>query len=134
MPLVTAEGGVLTEILDGTYPIWGEGLSRDAYEKWNRAQMATLWGRANLRRVALVDGGRVLASAKRYDLEALAGGRRIRVLGIGAVFTRSEPARPGARRGPDRRDDRRRRAHAAASSRCSSRRSAPATTSGSASA
>ena len=32
MRLVTAEGGVLTEILDGTYPIWGEGLSRDAYE------------------------------------------------------------------------------------------------------
>lgn len=87
MPLVMAEGDVLTEILDGTYPIWGEGLSRVAYEKWNRAQMATIWGRANLHRVVLVDGQRVLSSAKRYDLEALAGGRRIRVLGIGAVFT-----------------------------------------------
>ncbi|HKW00333.1 MAG TPA: GNAT family N-acetyltransferase [Vicinamibacterales bacterium] len=87
MRLVTAEAGVLTEILDGTYPIWGEGLSRDAYEKWNRAQMETIWGRANLRRVALTDGGRVLSSAKRYDLEALSGGRRARVLGIGAVFT-----------------------------------------------
>jgi GNAT superfamily N-acetyltransferase len=87
MRIVTAEGGILTEILDGTYPIWGEGLSRDAYEKWNRAQTETVWGRANLRRVALVDGGRVLSSAKRYDLEALTGGRRIRVLGIGAVFT-----------------------------------------------
>jgi len=87
MRVVTAEGGILTEILDGTYPIWGEGLSRDAYEKWNRAQTETVWGRANLRRVALVDGGRVLSSAKRYDLEALTAGRRIRALGIGAVFT-----------------------------------------------
>jgi GNAT superfamily N-acetyltransferase len=87
MPVVTAEGGILTEVLDGTYPIWGEGLSRDAYEKWNRAQTETIWGRANLRRVALLDGGRVLSSAKQYDLEALTGGRRIRVLGIGAVFT-----------------------------------------------
>ena len=87
MRLVTAEGAILAEILDGTYPIWGEGLSRDAYEKWNRAQTATVWGRTGLRRVALLDHSRVLSSAKRYDLEAWMAGRRIPVVGIGAVFT-----------------------------------------------
>ena len=87
MRLVTADGGVLTDILDGTYPIWGEGLSRGAYEKWNRAQSETVWGRAHLRRVAWMHDGRVVSSAKRYDLEAWAGEHRIRVVGIGAVFT-----------------------------------------------
>jgi len=95
MRLVTAEGAVLNAILDGTYPIWGEGLSREAYEKWNRAQLETPWGGAHLRRVALVDGDRLLASAKRYDLEAwMAGGRRA-VLGIGAVFTPAPCRRQG---------------------------------------
>ena len=87
MRLVTAEGRVLGEILDGTYPIWGEGLSREAYEKWNRAQGETAWGRSNLRRVALAGDGRVLASAKEYRLQAWIGGRLEPVLGIGAVFT-----------------------------------------------
>jgi GNAT superfamily N-acetyltransferase len=87
MRLETAERDVLETILDDTYPIWGEGLSRDAYEKWNRAQTETVWGRSHLRRVALMDDGRVLSSAKRYDLDAWAGARRIQVIGIGAVFT-----------------------------------------------
>jgi GNAT superfamily N-acetyltransferase len=95
MRLVTAEGKVLEEILDGTYPIWGEGLSREAYEKWNRAQQDTPWGRSHLRRVAVVDGGRVLASAKQYDLQAWIDGRVISVLGIGAVFTQPESRRHG---------------------------------------
>jgi hypothetical protein len=43
--------------------------------------------------VALVDGGAVICSAKRYDLSARIEGRIRRVLGIGAVFT------PPARRG-----------------------------------
>src|SRR5262249_41030338 len=87
MRLMTATGGILTDILDGTYPIWGEGLSRGAYEKWNRAQLETPWGRSNLHRVACVDESRVLSSAKRYDLDAWVGERRVRVVGIGAVFT-----------------------------------------------
>jgi len=50
--------------------------------------MATPWGRDHLRRVAIVDdAGDILASAKRYDLDARAGGERVRILGIGAVFT-----------------------------------------------
>ncbi len=87
MELVTAGEGQLLEILESTYPIWGEGLTKAAYKNWYRAQRETSWGRARLSRHALVEGGRVLASAKRYDLEARAGGRRLAVAGIGAVFT-----------------------------------------------
>ena len=31
MPLVVAEGALLDHILDHTYPIWNEGLTRAAY-------------------------------------------------------------------------------------------------------
>jgi len=79
--------------MDGTYPIWGEGLSRDAYRSWNRAQLATAWGRDHLRRMAWTNDRTLLASAKRYDFHARVGGDPAPVLGIGAVFT------PGDRRG-----------------------------------
>lgn len=91
--VVEAAGGLLEEILDETYPLWGEGLDRDAYGKYNRAQLATPWGAGHLRRVALVDDGRLLATAKRYDLCAAIDGEGVRLLGLGAVFT------PEARRG-----------------------------------
>lgn len=85
--MITATGPVLEHILDGTYPIWNEGISREAYGRWNQAQMATAWGRDHLRRVALVEADRVLSSAKEYRFDAHVGGRRVPVLGIGAVFT-----------------------------------------------
>ena len=87
MAVTAVDDARLEAILDDTYPIWGEGLSRHAYGAWNRAQMATDWGRHSLERVALVDGNRVLASAKRYLFDARIGGAATRVLGIGAVFT-----------------------------------------------
>ena len=90
MPLVTADARTREYIMDGTYPIWGEGLSREAYSRWNQGQMETAWGRGHLRRVALVEGGDVQASAKRYDFEARLFGEPIAVLGIGAVFTPAE--------------------------------------------
>ncbi len=95
MQLVVAEEDLLAGILQSTYPIWGEGLSPEAYEKWNRAQGATPWGRDHLRRVALVDGAHVLASAKRYDLRAWVDERPALVLGIGAVFTPETSRRRG---------------------------------------
>jgi GNAT superfamily N-acetyltransferase len=52
--------------------------------------MATAWGRIHLRRVALVDGQRVLSSAKDYRFRAHLGGRLLSVIGIGAVFTPAE--------------------------------------------
>ena len=77
----------LEAILDDTYPIWGEGLSRQGYGAWNRGQMATDWGRDHLERVALMDGDRVLASAKRYRFDAQIHTQPARIVGIGAVFT-----------------------------------------------
>lgn len=91
--LLQADPARLDEILEGTYAIWGEGLSRSSYGAWNRAQMATEWGRKHLRRMALIDDDTLLASAKRYDFTATVGGETVAVLGIGAVFT------PDARRG-----------------------------------
>ena len=46
--------------------------------------------------MALLDGARLLASAKRYDLTARVDGRIRRVLGIGAVFTPRELRGRGA--------------------------------------
>ena len=90
--LATASPDLLPEILDLTYPLWGEGLSREGYERYNAAQARTPWGRAHLRRLVLMDGGRLASTAKRYDLRARLDGRETRVLGIGAVFT-PEPLR-----------------------------------------
>ena len=89
MPLqvVPATGAVLDQVLNDTYPLWHDGLSRDSYAKAWAAQIKTPWGRQHLDRVALVDGPHVLASAKRYDLSLRIDGRIRRVLGIGAVFT-----------------------------------------------
>lgn len=89
MPLITAGAALRKQILDETYPVWGEGLSRAAYGQWNEAQWRTDWGRAALRRVALVEDERLLSSAKRYDLQAIVGQETVPVLGIGAVFTPS---------------------------------------------
>jgi len=85
--LLQADPARLEEILDGTYAVWGEGLTRTSYGAWNRGQMATEWGRKHLRRLALTDGDTLLASAKRYDFTAIVGGEAVPVLGIGAVFT-----------------------------------------------
>ena len=59
--LATASPDLLPEVLDLTYPLWGEGLSREGYERYNAAQARTPWGRAHLRRLVLMDGGSVTA-------------------------------------------------------------------------
>ncbi len=89
MPLqvVPATGAVLEHVLNDTFPLWGDGLSRENYAKEWAAQLKTPWGQHHLDRVALVDGPHGLSSAKRYDLSLRIDGRIRRVLGIGAVFT-----------------------------------------------
>src|ERR671915_1846037 len=91
--LVSATGAVLEAILSDTYEIWHDGLSSTAYPRFWTGQLKTAWGSAHLNRVALVDGSKVLSSAKRYDFSARIEGRIRRVLGIGAVFT--SPGRRG---------------------------------------
>lgn len=88
MHLVLAEGALLDQILDDTYPVWNEGLSRQAYGQWNTAQLRTPWGRDHLHRFALLDEhGDVLASAKRYRHDVRIGDRHGWMCGIGAMFT-----------------------------------------------
>ena len=94
MKIVPAEGALLDEILDHTFTVWHEGLTRAAYGQWNGAQLRTEWGRTHLRRVALVDDvGRLLSTAKYYRFDARLRGRDGWMWGLGAVFT------PPARRG-----------------------------------
>src|SRR5215470_4781073 len=91
MRLVVADGQVLEEILDATYPIWNEGLTRDGYARWNAAQLRTAWGRDHLRRLALLDDrGTWVASAKRYLWPVSLDGVDRTMCGFGAVFTRPE--------------------------------------------
>jgi predicted N-acetyltransferase YhbS len=100
MPLqvIPATGAVLERILDDTFTLWHDGLSRESYSRSWAAQIRTPWGAAHLDRVALVDGPHVVSSAKRYDLSLRLDGRIRRVLGIGAVFTApAHRGRGGAR-------------------------------------
>jgi GNAT superfamily N-acetyltransferase len=85
--LVEAEGPILDRVLDETYDVWNDGLSRHAYGRFYTAQIATAWGRTHLRRLALVNGDEILASAKLYQLDAILDGSPLKVAGIGAVFT-----------------------------------------------
>jgi hypothetical protein len=83
--VVPAEGVILERIraLHGISP---EGLSRQSYAKLDTAQMKTAWGRRHRRRLALVDGADVLASATQYKLAAILDQRPVRVCGIGEIF------------------------------------------------
>jgi predicted N-acetyltransferase YhbS len=88
MHLVRADGPLLDRILDHTYPLWNEGLTREAYGKWNAAQLRTPWGADRLHRFALLDDdGTLMASAKRYRFDVRLDGRPMQMAGIGAVFT-----------------------------------------------
>ena len=85
--VVTPTAAILSQIYDETWPIWSDGIDRGNYERFNRAQMSTPWGRTRLDRLALVDGDILLASAKRYRLTLRVAGEDVACLGIGAVFT-----------------------------------------------
>jgi hypothetical protein len=88
--VIPVEGVILERVLAAMHLISPEGLSLQAYGKFDAAQMKTAWGRHHQRRFALVDGADVLASATQYDLAAVLDQRPVRVCGIGSIF--SEPA------------------------------------------
>ena len=99
MKLVVAEGAILEEVIDATFPIWNEGLTRDGYARWNAAQMRTSWGKDHLQRFALLDDrGRWVASAKQYLWPMRLDGVDGTMCGFGAVFTRPEERGRGCRR------------------------------------
>jgi GNAT superfamily N-acetyltransferase len=93
MEVIRVEGVHLEQVLDDTYPLWHDGLSRARYGDYNAAQLKTTWGARHLERVALVEDDHVLASAKRYRLTVSLDGIEMAAVGIGAVFT------PPGRRG-----------------------------------
>jgi predicted N-acetyltransferase YhbS len=96
LSLAPATGATLEHVLRDTYPVWGDGLSFDAYGRYVRGLRRTAWGEAHLERVVLLDGSRLLASAARHDLTARIDGRIRRVLGIGSLFTPRELRGRGA--------------------------------------
>jgi predicted N-acetyltransferase YhbS len=96
LSLAPATGTMLDHVLRDTYPVWGAGLTFDAYTRYVRGLRRTAWGESHLERVVLLDGARVLASAARHDLTARIDGRIRRVLGIGSVFTPRELRGRGA--------------------------------------
>ncbi len=85
--IVPATGSLLEQILDQSYGLWGEGLTRADYARYNRVQLRMPWGVDNLRRLALVDNGTLLSTLKRYEFTTRLDGRAARVVGLGAVFT-----------------------------------------------
>ena len=88
MRVVLADGPLIERVLDDTFPVWHEGLSRDAYSKWSRGQLRTPWGRDHLQRFLLLnDAGDRVASLKRYRYPVRVDGRDGWMCGIGAVFT-----------------------------------------------
>jgi GNAT superfamily N-acetyltransferase len=88
--VVSAEGPYLQQVLDATFTIWHDGLTRAAYARWWTAQLRTAWGAARLKRSVLASGPEVLASAKEYRFDAVLDGRPVAILGLGAVFTQPE--------------------------------------------
>jgi GNAT superfamily N-acetyltransferase len=96
--LVEADGAILERVLDDTYGIWNDGLSRHAYARFYTAQIATVWGRAHLKRLVLLNRDDILASAKLYQLDAILDGVPLKVAGIGAVFTTPAARGRGAAR------------------------------------
>jgi predicted N-acetyltransferase YhbS len=88
MRVVQADDALLERVLDDTFAVWHEGLSRDAYSKWSRGQLRTPWGRDNLQRFVLLDDrGDHVASLKRYRYPIHLDGRDGWMCGIGAVLT-----------------------------------------------
>jgi hypothetical protein len=86
MPIVIpAEGPLLDRVLETAQAIRPRGLSRRAFAQFDAAQMRTAWGRLHQRRLALVEGERVLASAVQYDLAATLDEQAVRVSGIAEI-------------------------------------------------
>jgi hypothetical protein len=87
--VIPADGAILERVIETAHSNSSEGLSRHAYAQFEAAQARTTWGRHHRRRLALVDGNDVLAGATQYDLAAVLDQGRVRVCGLGSIF--SEP-------------------------------------------
>ena len=79
----------------GIQPIWGGGLSEDRFQLFQRRLADAPESRDRYRLLGWFINGRLTSEMKTYDLRATCGGRPLRVLGVGAVFTPPELRRRG---------------------------------------
>lgn len=84
--VVPAEGVLLDRILATMDDRLLCGLSRDTFARFDRARGKTAWATAHQQRLALVDDGKVLASALRCERTALLDERQVSVCGISELF------------------------------------------------
>jgi hypothetical protein len=96
--IILADGPILERVLESAHSASSRGLSRHAFAQFDAAQMRTPWGRAHQRRVALVEGEDVLASAMQYDLAAVLDQQPVRVCGIAEIFPQPALATGGPAR------------------------------------
>lgn len=80
-------GDERTAYLRGIHPIWGGLLDEARFLAFQRRLAEALEARGRYRMLGWFDGSRLLSAFKQYDLQGMIGGRALRVVGIGAVFT-----------------------------------------------
>ncbi|MBV8531584.1 MAG: GNAT family N-acetyltransferase [Candidatus Eremiobacteraeota bacterium] len=78
------------DVLPLTASLWAGRRSFDEYVAQTLEIARGAYGRRGYRTVGLYDGQRLVASFKRYERSLHEGSRRLRAIGIGAVFTPPE--------------------------------------------
>lgn len=78
------------QVLPQTAALWADGRDFETYVAQTIEIARSPYGRLHYRTAGLYDGGTMVASFKRYERIVHAGTRRLRGLGIGAVFTPPE--------------------------------------------
>lgn len=78
------------DVLPKTAELWGAGRDFETYAAQTKAIASGAYGKKYFRTLGLVDGRALLASCKRYERTLHLGGRQLRAVGIGAVFTPPE--------------------------------------------
>ncbi len=89
--LVAAEGALLARAIDALPPSARDGLSAAAFAKMEQALGKTAWAKAHRRRVALMDGDVVLATAVLGRLAARLDAQPVQVCAVGSLW--ADPAR-----------------------------------------
>jgi len=74
-------------VLPQTAPMWAGKRDLKTYVNDNLEIARSPFGRRHYRTMGLFEGGALVSSFKRYDRTLHSGTRRLRALGIGAVFT-----------------------------------------------
>jgi predicted N-acetyltransferase YhbS len=77
-------------VLPLTAPMWAGRRTFDEYVDQTLEIARSPYGRRHYRTIGLYDGSTLVTSFKRYERSVLNGGRRLRAIGFGAVFTPPE--------------------------------------------